>query len=90
VGALAEQVIYGLPDDYLTTYPDRIEAVTVEGANEAGATYFHPDRAAIIVVGDVAKIEDSIRALDLGPIVYLDSEGRVIEKPVGETGTGEE
>jgi zinc protease len=90
VGALAEQVIYGLPDDYLTSYPDRIDAVTVEEANAAGATYFHPDRVAVIVVGDVAKIEESIRALDLGPLVHLDSEGRVIEKPAAGSGTEEE
>ena len=90
VGALAEQVIYGLPADNLTAYPDRIEAVTVEEANAAGQEYFHPDRVAVIVVGDLAKIEDSIRALDLGPIVHLDSEGRVIDEPGDGTGTEEE
>jgi len=75
--ALTEQIVYGLPDDYFARYPEKIEAVDLATANAAAASYFRPDDVAVIVVGDLAKIEDSIRALDLGPIRHVDANGVV-------------
>jgi len=77
--AVTEQIVYGLPDDEFVRYPEKIAAVDVGTANRTAAGYFHPDRVAVIVVGDLAKIEDSVRALDLGPVRYLDADGRPID-----------
>lgn len=74
-GALSTQAMYGLPDDNLVTYPKRLASVDLPTANATAKEIFHPDRLAIIVVGDLAKIEGPVKKLNLGPIVYLDSEG---------------
>ncbi len=73
--ALSTQVLYGLPDDNLVTYPKRLEAVNLAAANATAKELFTPDHTAIIVVGDLAKIEKSVRSLKLGTVVYLDAEG---------------
>jgi zinc protease len=75
--AVTEQVVYGLPDDNFARYPERIRAVDLDTLNRTAASRFNPDDIAIIVVGDLAKIEDPIRALDLGPIRYADRNGVV-------------
>jgi len=75
-GALSNQLIYDLPDDNLVQYPKKIEAVDVKTANDMTKKYFHPSQVAIIVVGDLSKIEAPIRKLNLGPVVILDTEGR--------------
>ncbi len=77
--ALTRQVAYGLPEDEPATYPDRVRAVTLDDANAAGREYFRPDQAAIVVVGDLARIEDSVRALNLGPIHHLDADGNELD-----------
>ena len=75
-GALSNQLIYGLPDDHLVQYPKKIEAVDLKTANEIAKKYFHPSQVAIVVVGDLSKIEQPIRKLNLGPVVILDTEGK--------------
>ncbi|HEY8554158.1 MAG TPA: pitrilysin family protein [Burkholderiales bacterium] len=42
---------YGLPLDYLDTFTERVEAVTVEQVREAFKRHVHPDRAVTVVVG---------------------------------------
>ncbi|HMB70464.1 MAG TPA: pitrilysin family protein [bacterium] len=78
--AVREQVIFGLPDDNFARYPDKVRTVDLDTANRAASSHFNPDDIAIIVVGDLAKIEDPIRALDLGPIRYADRNGVVREE----------
>jgi zinc protease len=77
--AVTEQVVYDLPDDQFVRYPEKIEAVDANTANEVAAGYFHPDRVAVIVIGDLEKIEESIRELDLGPVHYLDADGHLVD-----------
>jgi zinc protease len=76
--AVAEQVIYGLPDDSIARYPERISEVDLATANATADSYFDPDNVAIIVVGDLAKIEDSVRKLNLGTVRYADENGVVL------------
>ncbi len=42
----------GKPMDYYRTYRSKIEAVTKERVLEAARKYVHPDKAAILIVGD--------------------------------------
>jgi len=70
-GELAELVMYGLPDDYFNTYVGNVLAVSKEQVLEAATKYIDPDKIAIIVVGDRAKIEAGIAALNLGTIHNL-------------------
>ena len=53
---VASQVLYGLPDDYLQTYRDNIDAVTIDDVQRVANSYIHPDRLAMVIVGDAAEI----------------------------------
>jgi len=88
-GVLGDIAVYGLAEDYLTAYPKRVAAVSVDDVMAVSRRALHPDKVAVIVVGDLKKIEDPIRKLNLGPIHYLDADGNPIARPGGER-TGEE
>lgn len=53
--------MFDLPDDYLHTYRDQINAVTVEEIRRVAQSHVTPDRAAIVVVGDAAEIREQIQ-----------------------------
>ena len=63
--SLAALKVYGLPDDYFTTYAARIGAVTAADITHA-ATALHPSDMALVFVGDEKLIGPDIKAL-LGP-----------------------
>jgi zinc protease len=67
-GQLTELELYGLPDGYFNEYVQRISAVTRADVQRVARQYIVPDQMAVIVVGDRAAVEESIRALGLGPI----------------------
>ncbi|MDP6802847.1 MAG: pitrilysin family protein [Gemmatimonadota bacterium] len=72
---LLQQIVYELPDDHMSAYPNEIRAVSLGEANTAARDHLHPERVAVIVIGDLDIIEDDIRALGLGPVHYLDIDG---------------
>jgi zinc protease len=47
--------LYGLGLDYFTQYPHFIERVTKEDVMRVAKQYLHPDRYALVVVGNLAK-----------------------------------
>ena len=47
--------------------------------SEAAHEVVHPDNLVWIIVGDHSIIESKIRALNLGEIFLMDSDGNVIE-----------
>ena len=57
---------YGLPDDYLTGYVRRVQAVTPSQVQEMAAKYIDDARATIVVVGDRKAIEDQVKPF--GPL----------------------
>lgn len=61
--------LYGLGDDYLDRYVERISAVTPEQVHAAARTHLRPDELVAVVVGDAAAIESRLRDLGLGPVV---------------------
>jgi zinc protease len=67
-GQLEELVVYGLSDAWFDEYVARVGAVTAGDVLDAAERYVQPLRFAVVVVGDRARIEDSVRALELGPI----------------------
>ena len=73
-GTLGELALYDLPDDYFDRYIDRVLAVTPEDVQRVAAEYLDPDRVAIVVVGDLERIEAPVRALGLGPVETLSVE----------------
>ncbi|HWE42494.1 MAG TPA: pitrilysin family protein [Gemmatimonadaceae bacterium] len=74
--ALGEIVTYGLPDDYYTTYSDRVRNASDAAVNAAAKKFVNSDQMVWVVIGDRAKVEAGIRELGLGEIVLLDADGR--------------
>ncbi len=69
-------VTYGLPEDFYAKYPDRVRECSVKDAVAVANTRVVPDNMAFVVVGDRKVIEDGVKALNIGPIEYLDADGR--------------
>jgi zinc protease len=68
---LENALIFHLPDDYFSTYVQRIQAVTAADVQRVARKYITPLRFAVVVVGDVKVIEPGIRGLKLGPITVM-------------------
>jgi len=68
---LEELVIYNLPESTFSNFVPAVTAVTAADLQRAAARYVQPEKMAVVVVGDRAKIEGPIRALNLGPITIV-------------------
>ena len=73
--ALLELLQFGFPDDYYDSYSRRVNGLTTGDLASAAKAVIHPDRIVWLVVGDRAKIDDSLRQLNLGEIRYLGPDG---------------
>ncbi|PWQ99449.1 M16 family metallopeptidase [Leucothrix pacifica] len=63
IGNYAEMIgFYGMPLNYLDTFTDRINAVTLDEAKEAMQRRIKPDAMLTVVVGGEAKTDDSAEA----------------------------
>jgi zinc protease len=65
-GQLANLDVFGLPEDSLETYRERVRAVTTDDTAALAAELLHPERAAIVVVGPAAALRAQLEGL--GPI----------------------
>jgi zinc protease len=72
-------VEYRLPQDYYARFTPTALALTPAQANEIAHRVILADRQVWIVVGDMAKVGDGIRKLNLGEVHRIDSDGRVID-----------
>ncbi|MDB6017918.1 MAG: peptidase domain protein [Pedosphaera sp.] len=76
--SISEIVRFGLPEDYFTTYPDKVRSLSVDDLMKAAIKVVHPDQLVWVVVGDRAKIEPEIRSLGWGDIQWLDADGNQV------------
>ena len=65
---LADLLLFALPDDHHHTERDRIRAVGVAEAAAAARRHIRPEEAAVVVVGDAARIRAEVEGLGLGPV----------------------
>jgi zinc protease len=63
---------YGYPADYLETYQAALEKVTLADVTAAAGKYVHPDKLAILVVGNGSEIKPSLDALGMGSPKTID------------------
>jgi zinc protease len=63
---------YGYPADYLETYQAGLEKVTPADVNAVAKKYIHPDKLAILVVGNGSDIKPGLDALDMGTPKSID------------------
>jgi zinc protease len=86
---LTDLVLYNLPDDYFTTYPSKVEAVTKADVDRVAKTYLDPQKMTILVVGDKAKIEGPLKSLPFVKVInVLDTEGNTVPASTGATEGG--
>jgi zinc protease len=63
---------YGYPADYLETYKAALEKVTLPDLTAAAKKYIHPDKLAVLVVGNGSEIKPGLDELNLGPVHPID------------------
>ncbi len=71
---IVNQQLFGLPQDYLQTYRDEIDSITIEDVQRVAKNYIHPDSMAIILVGDAGEILQQVREYAEG-IEVFDTDG---------------
>jgi predicted Zn-dependent peptidase len=62
IGQLSFVELHGLKDDYLKTYVQKVNAVTRQDVQRITETYLNPAKMTYVVVGDKAKIEETLKA----------------------------
>ena len=75
---LVSQQLYDLPADYLQTYRDKVNAVTLDDVEKAANKYITPDKLAIVIVGDAGEVLPQIKAYSK-KIEVFDSEGKAVD-----------
>jgi zinc protease len=84
VSRIADQVAglwsAGLPMTELQREPSELERATLGAVNTVAQKYSAPGGVTLLLVGDLAKIETGIRELNLGEIIVLDNEGKLVTK----------
>jgi zinc protease len=76
--SIGDIVAFGLDDRYFDTYAERVRAQTVATVTAAAAEVVQPDHMVWVVVGDRARIEASIKELNLGEIHLVDADGNPV------------
>ncbi len=84
---LAESVrleFYGYPADYLETYKAALEKVTLAEVNSAAKKYIHPDKLAVLVVGNGPEIKPPLDDLGWGTAHPIDITIPQPQQPAGQ------
>lgn len=76
-GAVAQAKLLGLPANYLQTYRTRLSAVTAAEVRAASRVMMHTRNPLIVVVGDAAKIYQSLQPI--APVRLFTIEGDSID-----------
>ncbi len=63
IGQLAFMDLQGLPGDWLTTFADRLYAVTPAQITQAAKTHLDPAQMSVVVVGDLKTVQPQIEAI---------------------------
>lgn len=69
---MAELGVFGLTLEELPRLSSQVRAVTAEDVQQVARKYLTPDRAHIVVVGDLGRVRAPIEALGLGPVTVLE------------------
>lgn len=71
---------HGLPLSGMTELPQRLAEVPLDAVNAAARKYAQSRRAILLLIGDRARIEAKVRALEVGKVRLLDPEGRPVKE----------
>ena len=59
---IVNQHLYGLDENYLQTYRERINAVTADEVHRVAIDHVRPDEMAMVIVGDAAEVLPQVRS----------------------------
>ena len=71
MSGLSGIVSFDREDDFLDNLPTKYRSMTIDNINAAAERYIDPSIWTWVIVGDLSKIEQGIRELDLGEIEIL-------------------
>jgi zinc protease len=74
--ALSSVVIYNLPEDYYNNYVQNIDKVTLADIDRVSKAYLDPSKMAMVVVGDLSKIQTGMTAMNFGEVILCDVNGK--------------
>jgi zinc protease len=84
LGRVSQQIVQlwttGRPVSDLQREPEELQKADLAAVNAAAEKYANPSHAALLLVGDLSKIEPGVRDLNLGEVVVVDPEGRPVSK----------
>jgi zinc protease len=81
-------VRFDRPDDYVFQRKAEVESLTPAQV-QAAATTIDPKALTWVVVGDLSKIEQPVRALGLGEVSIVDADGKPVAATAGAKDEGE-
>lgn len=70
--------LYDLPENYLATWVQRVDAVDAKQALAAAKATIHPDTDLVVVVGDAKAIETGLANLQRGTMTIYNPKGEMI------------
>jgi zinc protease len=73
--AIAMREAFELEPDYYDTYRDRIAEVSADDVLAVARRHLEPSRLQIVAVCDPAAVEESLAALDVGPVSVYSANG---------------
>jgi zinc protease len=76
----SEIVAFGLKDSYWNDFVGNLTALTPGNVSAVAGRLIHPDSITWVVVGDLAKIEKPVRALNFGDVTVIDADGRLVAR----------
>jgi zinc protease len=73
---IVSQKLYNLPEDYLQTYRDKINEITIEDIERVAKEYVAPEKIAVVIVGDTENILEQVKDY-ASTIEIYDTEGNI-------------
>ena len=74
LGGLVSTFNKGKDVEYLESYGQRINAITLDDIQQSADKVLTPNAMTWVIVGDLAEIEDKVRELNLGEVTILQSD----------------
>lgn len=78
---ISSLIPYGLPLTTLGAFDVGIGSVTVQDAQRVATKYLDPSKLTIVIAGDRATIEPTLKATGIAPVVVRDARGRPVIAP---------
>jgi predicted Zn-dependent peptidase len=80
-GKLAEEVVYGLPDDYWDRYVDEVEKVGAADVQRVARAYLDPARLTAVMVAEPSAVKPQLAGLPLGDVEVRPPPGKSTPPP---------